>query len=71
MQYRELLFGRCDFREKWNLKGEGDFLATFQGSLAVADSEYRPRYAGFTEINQAYGEAVNKVIIGVASAEEA
>ncbi len=68
---RSSVWNDSEFRERWNLEGEGDFLKTFEDSLAKADPDYRPRFAGFNEINQAYGEAVNKVIIGKSSAEDA
>lgn len=60
------------FIEKWNLPGAGgDFLQAFQDSLNAADPDYRPRISGWGEINRAYGEAIQSMILGEKQAEEA
>ena len=69
--HRNSLWEDPDFRAKWNLPGEGDFLGTFQKSLALGDPDYRPRINGWSEVNSLYGSALQKVMIGEKSAEEA
>lgn len=60
------------FREKWNLPGAGgDFLKTFQDSLNAADPDYRPRISGWGEVNRAYGDALQQVMLGQMTAAEA
>lgn len=60
------------FIEKWNLPGAGgDFLKAFQDSLNAADPDYRPRISGWGEINRAYGEGLQSIMLGDKSAEEA
>ena len=60
------------FIEKWNLPGAGgDFLKAFQDSLNAADPDYRPRISGWVEVNRAYGEALQSVMLGDKSAEDA
>lgn len=60
------------FIEKWNLPGAGgDFLKAFQDSLNAADPDYRPRIAGWGEVNRAYGEALQSIMLGEKSAEDA
>jgi len=69
--HRKSLWNDEDFREKWNLPGEGDFLATFQKSLALGDPDYRPRINGWVEVNTVYGNALQQVIIGNKTPEQA
>ena len=69
--HRESLWQDPDFRDRWNLPGDGDFLATFQQSLAVADPDYRPRIQGWVEVNDVYGAALQSVILGQETAEQA
>lgn len=60
------------FREKWNLPGAGgDFLKAFQDSLNAADPDYRPRISGWGEINRAYGDALQSIMLGDKSAADA
>lgn len=60
------------FIEKWNLPGAGgDFLKAFQDSLNAADPDYRPRIAGWGEVNRAYGEALQSIMLEEKSADEA
>lgn len=60
------------FIEKWNLPGAGgDFLKAFQDSLNAADPDYRPRISGWGEVNRAYGEALQSIMLGDKSAEDA
>ena len=60
------------FRGKWNLPAAGgDFLKAFQDSLNAADANYRPRISGWGEVNTAYGEALQKVMLGQKTGEEA
>ena len=60
------------FIEKWNLPGAGgDFLKAFQDSLNAADPDYRPRISGWGEVNRAYGEALQTIMLGDKSSEEA
>ena len=60
------------FIEKWNLPGAGgDFLKAFQDSLNAADPDYRPRISGWGEINRAYGEVLQSIMLGDKSAEGA
>lgn len=60
------------FIEKWNLPGAGgDFLKAFQDSLNAADPDYRPRIAGWGEVNRAYGEGLQSIMLGEKSAEDA
>ena len=60
------------FIEKWNLPGAGgDFLKAFQDSLNAADPDYRPRISGWGEVNRSYGEALQSIMLGDKSAEEA
>ena len=60
------------FIEKWNLPGAGgDFLKAFQDSLNAADPDYRPRISGWGEVNRAYGEALQSIMLGEKSAEDA
>lgn len=60
------------FIEKWNLPGAGgDFLKAFQDSLNAADPDYRPRISGWSEVNRAYGEGLQSIMLGDKSAEEA
>lgn len=69
--HRNSLWEDADFRKKWNLPGEGDFLKTFQRSLQLGDPDYRPRLAGWQEVNVAYGNAMQQVMVGEKSAEQA
>ena len=45
--HRDSIWEDEDFRKKWNLPGEGDFLGTFQKSLSLGDPDYRPRINGW------------------------
>ena len=47
------------------------FLKAFQDSLNAADANYRPRISGWGEVNTAYGEALQKVMLGQKTGEEA
>lgn len=69
--HRDSLWEDDDFRDRWNLPGEGDFLGTFQESLAIADPDYRPRLQGWSEVNDVYGNALQSVMLGEENAEEA
>lgn len=69
--HRNSLWEDEDFRDRWNLPGEGDFLATFQESLQLGDPDYRPRINGWSEVNSVYGNALQQVMVGQANAEEA
>lgn len=69
--HRNSLWEDEEFREKWNLPGEGDFLATFQESLNLGDPDYRPRINGWAEVNSVYGNGLQQVMVGEKSAEEA
>ena len=69
--HRTSLWADADFREKWNLPGDGDFLATFQKSLAMGDPDYRPRINGWAEVNSVYGNALQQVMIGKNTPEQA
>ncbi|NQT60295.1 MAG: sugar ABC transporter substrate-binding protein [Bacteroidetes bacterium] len=69
--HRDSLWNDPDFRGKWNLPGEGDFLATFQKSLSYGDPDYRPRINGWSEVNALYGNALQQVMIGEKTAAEA
>jgi multiple sugar transport system substrate-binding protein len=69
--HRDSLWNDPDFREKWNLPGDGDFLATFQKSLALGDPDYRPRINGWAEVNTVYGNALQQVMIGEKTPEKA
>lgn len=60
------------FIEKWNLPGAGgDFLKAFQDSLNAADPDYRPRISGWGEVNRAYGEGLQSIMLGDKSAADA
>ncbi len=60
------------FIEKWNLPGAGgDFLQSFQDSLNAADPDYRPRISGWGEVNRAYGEALQSIMLEQKKPEEA
>jgi multiple sugar transport system substrate-binding protein len=70
--HRDSVWEDPTFREKWNLPAAGgDFLKTFQDSLNQGDPDYRPRISGWSEINTAYGEGIQKVILGQLTAEDA
>lgn len=68
---RSSVWNDPEFRENWNLPGEGDFLATFEASLDAGHPEYRPRVQGWAEVDQAIGRAINRAITGTQSPEEA
>ena len=69
---RNSVWQDSDFIEKWNLPGAGgDFLQAFQDSLNAADPDYRPRINGWGEVNRAYGESLQSVMLGKQTAEEA
>ena len=68
---RTAIWDDPDFREKWNLPGEGDFLASFQKSLAVGNPEYRPRIPEWPQIQDIASRALDEVIVGTKSAKEA
>lgn len=69
---RDSVWQDADFIEKWNLPGAGgDFLQAFQDSLNAADPDYRPRISGWGEINRAYGEALQTIMLDQQPADEA
>ena len=68
---RNSVWEDADFRTKWNLEGEGDFIGTFQKSLQLADPNYRPRIEGWAEIDMMIGQQLNRVIVNDATPEEA
>jgi len=69
---RDSVWTDATFREKWNLPGAGgDFLKSFQDSLNAGDANYRPRISGWGEINMSYGEALQKIMLGQKTGEEA
>lgn len=60
-----------DFRKKWNLPVEGDFLSTFKDSLGLGIPDYRLRLEGWQEVNDAYGHAIQSVALGEQTAKAA
>lgn len=68
--HRDSIWNDPEFREKWNLPGEGDFLKMFQESLRIADPDYRPRIQGWAEVNKSLGDGLNRIMLGQETAEE-
>jgi ABC-type glycerol-3-phosphate transport system substrate-binding protein len=69
---RNSVWQDTDFIEKWNLPGAGgDFLQAFQDSLNAADPDYRPRINGWGEVNRAYGEALQSIVLSDSKPEQA
>ena len=68
---RKSVWDDNEFRAKWNLKGEGDFLKTFSKSISLGDPDYRPRLTEWPLIEDIVGRALNEITVGVKTPEQA